>query len=175
MHSSENVRNLTAEEVQAIVHKYVESWNANGDTSPMWVVLAAPGDSLSIPGVTFGSREEPRAGMELPLQAHLIALNQNMRPESLLSTFFHEVGHARYRVSHAATFDHVESEVEAIVHSLESLAAENLDWLAFQEVQAVIQMGSAEPYLSAIQQLAAHPLWRKYTEPPSGLKGSGST
>ncbi len=153
---------MTLEEVQSIIDRYVRSWNAEEQPFPLWVVLANPGDSLQIPGIAFGSRDQPVAGMEVPVRAHLIVLNKNMRPESLLSTFLHEFGHARYRVLHKGSFQSVDSEVAAISHSLESLASEGLHDLARQEARAVVEMGIAEPYKSAIEQLAALPLWVKY-------------
>lgn len=156
-------RTMTVEEVKAIVQKYVDSWNAAGNRPPLWVVLAEPGEDIRIPHVTFGSRDKPSAGMELPVHAHLIVLHKGMRPESLLPTFLHEFGHAQYRVSVPEPFDHVASEVAAIAHSLESLARENLDDLAYQEARAIVEMSSAEPYRSAIQRLASHQLWVKYS------------
>lgn len=163
---------MTPQEVQAIVDRYVQSWNAGEQPFPLWVVLANPGDSLQIPGIAFGTRDQPVAGMEVPVRAHLIVLNKNMPPEKLLTTFLHEFGHARYRVSHTGSFSSVDSEVAAIFHSLESLASEGLHDLARQEARAVVAMGIAEPYKSAIEQLAAQPLLMKYSETTNEMSQS---
>lgn len=148
---------------QTIVGKYVGAWNSTS-RDPMWVILATPGDSINIPNVTFGNHDSVHAGMELPVRAQLIVLNKAMRPESLLSTFLHEYGHALYRVENPNAFNHIESEIFAIRHSLQALEAEGCQDLACQEAQTVIQMASAEPYRSAVERLQDDQLWRKYSE-----------
>src|SRR6266700_7197901 len=80
-----------------IIRRHVDLWNGNDMNAPLWVVLATPGDAIQIPNTTFGKHGEAKAGMELPIRAHLIVLNRDLTPASLLSVFLHEYGHARYR------------------------------------------------------------------------------
>lgn len=155
---------MTHEQAQAIVQKYVNAWNQVSGRPSMWVLCASPGQTLAIPGVTFGASEQLCAGMELPLNAHLIVLHSAMTPESTLRTFLHEYGHAIYRIDHSQHFDPIDSEVAAIRHSLLALDNEGLTSLAREEVTAIISMGSFEPYASAIQRLTMDDLWRTYSE-----------
>ena len=59
----------------------------------------------------------------------------------------------------------MDSEVAAIRHSLEALSNEGLHDLAHQEAQAIMAMGSSEPYASAIRRLSDDSLWQKYLQP----------
>ncbi len=102
---------LTLEQVQPIVQKYVDDWNRRNPQYPLWVSLAPPGDAIIVPGVTFSTTASPRAGMELPIHAHLVVINKSMVPESILQTFTHEYGHAQYRVAHPKDFQEVDSEM----------------------------------------------------------------
>jgi len=84
---------MTLEQVHSIVQKYAEQWNRQNPKYPLWVALASPGDPVNIPGATFGTSDNPQAGMELPVCAHVIVINKSMVPESILTTFTHEYGH----------------------------------------------------------------------------------
>jgi hypothetical protein len=150
-------------QVREIVGRYVNRWNADSSRSPLWVVLASPGDSVQIPGITFGKVGDAKAGMEIPLNAHLIVLNKAMRPESLLTTFFHELGHAEYRLANKGRFSDIDSEASAILFSLGTLAKENLEDLAVQEAKAVCEMGASEPYKSAIAIIDKDRTWQRYS------------
>jgi hypothetical protein len=154
---------LTVEQVQPIVEKYVTEWNNRTPRHPLWVTLASPGDPINVPGVTFGAVGGLKAGMELPICAHLIVINRIMVPESLLTTFTHEFGHAEYRVAHPNDWQEVDSEVAAIKSSLTILVKEGFDYLAFREANALKEMTRDEPYRSAIERLAADALWIKYS------------
>jgi len=153
---------VSMQSVKAIVKKYVAIWNSQPRNVPLWVVLASPGDMLSIPGVTFGNKSDGKAGMELPIHAHLIVLNRMMVPESLLTTFLHEYGHAVYRLSQVTDWNETDSEVEAIQFSLNALADEGLDDLAYREAEAIKHMAAREPYKSAVAKLTDVTIWRKY-------------
>lgn len=72
---------VTVVQIKTIVQRYVEDWSKRNPKYPLWVLLAGPGDSLNIPGATFGTREKPKAGMELPINADLIVINKNMCPK----------------------------------------------------------------------------------------------
>jgi len=154
---------MTSEQVQAIVQKYVNEWNTENPNYPMWIVLAGPGDPLNIPGATF---PQNTAGMEQPINAHLIVLNKNMVAESILTTFAHEYGHAVYRRGHTHNFNDVDSEVAAIRSSLTILPKEDLEPLAYREAKAINEMAAKEPYKSAVQRLESDSLWRKYRPQP---------
>jgi hypothetical protein len=105
---------MTQEAFNALLKKYMDRWNAVTGRPPLWVVGARAGDSIAIPGVTFANNGAAMAGMELLVHAQLIVLNQEMKPESLASTFLHEYGHALHRFSKPGPVDWVESEIEAI-------------------------------------------------------------
>lgn len=152
---------VTTEDVQRLIKKYTDTWNSDPKNVPLWVVPAAPGNAIGIPGVTF-SPDNPKAGMNVPVHAHLIVLNKSMVPESLLSTFFHEYGHAKYEVAHQLHPDEIASEMEAIRYSLEALTSEGFTDLAYREAENVKQMANAEPYKTAVARLATDPLWKKY-------------
>ncbi|MEI7827947.1 MAG: hypothetical protein WCI87_09185 [Euryarchaeota archaeon] len=117
---------MTLADIQPLLTKYTAQWNADTRKSPLWVVDANPGDPLNIPGVTFGDIHDPKAGMELPIKAQLIVINQAMVPESILTTFLHEYGHALYRYSASEVWDPIDSEAEAIRFTLVALDSENL-------------------------------------------------
>jgi hypothetical protein len=153
---------ITTEDVQRIIKKYADIWNNDPKNVPLWVVGAEPGDGVAIPGVTFSTKDNPKAGMNIPVHAHLIVLNKKMVPENLLSTFFHEYGHARYLVTHQLHEDEVGSEREAIRFSLEALTNEGYINLAYREAENVKEMAKEEPYKSAVARLVNDPLWNKY-------------
>lgn len=153
---------LTPEDVQRVIKKYTDIWNSSAGNAPLWVVEAGPGDAIAIPGITFGTKDEPRAGMSVPIPANLIVLNKGMVLESLLSTFRHEYGHTKYQATHQAQADEIASETEAIRYSLEALANEGFESLAYREAQNVMQMAGVDPYKTAVARLANDPLWKKY-------------
>jgi Zn-dependent peptidase ImmA (M78 family) len=153
---------ITTADLQRIIKKYADIWNNDAKNASLWVVRADPGDSIAIPGVTFSTRDKPKAGMNIPVRAHLIVLNKKMVPESSLSTFFHEYGHARYLVTHQLHEDEIGSETEAIRFSLEALSNEGYINLAYREAENVKEMAKEEPYKSAVARLANDPLWKKY-------------
>jgi hypothetical protein len=153
---------MTHVEIQPLIAKYTARWNADSKKDPLWVIGANPGDALPIPGVTFARTNDPKAGMEMPIRAHLIVLNQAMLPESILTTFLHEYGHALHRYSASREWNIVDSEAEAIRFSLAALDVEGLAYLAYREADAVKRMASNEPYKSAIKKLAGDAHWRKY-------------
>jgi len=157
---------VTIQEVEGIVKSHVAVWNSDPANPPLWVVLASPGDAIQIPGVTFGNMGDGKAGMELPIRAQLIILNHHMVPESLLSTFLHEYGHAVYRNSQPKDWNEIDSEVEAIRYALKALADHGLDDLAYREAEVIKQMAGQEPYKSAVAKLADLELWRKYAALP---------
>ena len=106
--------------------------------------------------------EHIRTGKE-----HRITLNCLMVPESLLTTFFHELGHVTYEVEGGDTKDIVASEMAAIRACFHYCAAEGLEWLAYREAAAITQMAKEEPYKSAVARLRSEndPLWLKYARP----------
>jgi hypothetical protein len=80
----------------------------------------------------------------------------------MLTTFFHELGHAHYRKSHPTDFNAVDSEAHAIIYSLETLVREGFDLLAQLEASTIKQMAATdEPYKSAVEMLASTQLWHK--------------
>jgi hypothetical protein len=155
---------MTLEQVQVIVQKYVAAWNHSNGV-PLWVHLVKPGAPVNIPGVTFGMTADPEkiAGMHYRINAQLIAIREGMVPESILTTFFHEYGHAKYDLSRPADFNVIDSEVAAIRNSLELCAVEGLEELAYREATAMKTMAVDEPYRSAVERLKDDALWRKYS------------
>lgn len=155
---------LTMEQVQPIIQKYVHQWESLYPKRQMWVSLAAPGDPINIPGVTFGTPAKPVAGMEQPINATVIVLNKTMTPDSILTTFTHEYGHAEYQEAHPNDSQEIDSEVAAVKSSLTLLPREGFEYLAYKEAKAVKEMSKDEPYRSAVQRLATDPLWIKYSQ-----------
>jgi len=154
---------MTLADIQPLLTRYTAQWNSDTHKLPLWVIGANPGDPINIPGVTFGDIHDPKAGMELPIKVQLIVINKAMVPESILTTFLHEYGHALYRFSSSETWNEIDSEVEAIRFTLVALDAENLMHLAYREARAVKDMSYKEPYKSAVTKLAKYPIWRKYS------------
>jgi hypothetical protein len=155
---------MTREEVQLILHKYVNVWNSANHGCHLWVALANPGAAITIPDITFGMTKNPQqvAGMNIRVHVQLIVLREDMTPESLLVTFFHEYGHACYEREHPGAFNEVDSEAAAICGSLELCVAEGFEELAYREAKSVKGIAADEPYRSAIAKLADNELWRKY-------------
>jgi hypothetical protein len=162
--NSEAQANLTLGQIQPIVQKYVSDWNSQNPEYPLWVFLVSPGDPINIPGVSFGTTENPKAGMELSIKAHLIVINKLMVPDSILTTFTHEYGHAQYRLAHLNDFNEVDSEVAAVRSSLTILPKEGFDYLAHREAKAVREMAREQPYRGAVERLSADPLWKRYAQ-----------
>jgi len=119
---------MTLEQAQLIVKKYVDGWNNSNGYIPLWVHLVKPGAPVNIPGVTFGMTRDPEkiAGMHYRVNAQLIVIREGMVPESILTTFFHEYGHAKYESGRSAV-DIIDSEVAAIRSSLELCVARSKD------------------------------------------------
>jgi hypothetical protein len=165
---------MTREEVQLILQKYVNVWNGANHGCHLWVALANPGAAITIPDVTFGMSKDPQqvAGMNIRVHVQLIVLREDMTPESLLTTFFHEYGHACYEREHPGAINEVDSEVAAIHSSLELCVAEGSEELAYREAKSVKEIAANEPYRSAVAKLADNELWRKYV---SGGHASGQS
>jgi hypothetical protein len=72
-----------------------------------------------------------------------------MAPESSLSSFLHELGHATYMRTHPNGAEPVAAEMAAILFFLEALGNEGLDELAYREARALTEMVD-EPYKSAV-------------------------
>ena len=154
---------MEMQQAHTLARKYVDEWNQHTERAPLWVSLAMPESPVNIPGVTFSNGGAPVAGMHQSIRAELIVLNPQLVPESFLSSFFHEYGHALYAASTPAEARNVvDSEVAAIRFSLEALEKEGFADLAAREVAAVLDMAVNEPYKSAVAKLTAHPLWIKY-------------
>jgi hypothetical protein len=156
---------MTREEIQSIIEKYVNLWNKTNPDYHLWVALAKPGASITIPGVGFGVTKHPQevAGMNVSVHAHIIVLRENMIAESLLTTFFHEYGHASYQREHPGEVNAVDSEMVAIRKSLELCVTEGFEDLAYREAKSIKEVADSEPYRSAVARLANDELWRKYT------------
>ncbi len=135
---------MTFEQVKNITLKYVDIWNATYPASPLWALLT-----------------DTKAGMHFRFNGFFILVNSAMVPESVLTTFFHEYGHAQYEREHHVG-NVVDSEVAAIRSSLQLSTEEGLEELAFREADAIKQMAANEPYRSAVAKLNDDPLWRKY-------------
>jgi len=166
---------MTREEVQLILQKYVNAWNSANHACHLWVALANPGAAITIPNTTFGTNKDdpqPVAGMNVRVHFQLIVLREDMTPASLLTTFFHEYGHACYEREHPGAVDKVDSEVAAIRSSLELCVAEGVEELAYSEAKSVKEIAANEPYRSAVEKLADDELWLKYS---SGEFASGQS
>jgi len=155
---------MKREEVQPILEKYVNLWDKANPKYHLWVALAKPGAAITIPDVTFGMTKDPQevAGMNIGVHAHLVVLLEDMVAESLLTTFFHEYGHACYEREHPDGGNAVESEMAAIRSSLELCVAEGFEDLAYREAKSVIEMAEVQPYRSAVARLSNDELWRQY-------------
>jgi hypothetical protein len=154
---------MTSEQVQGVIDKYVDKASAASPIK-LWVCLAKPGQALTIPGMTFGMTKDPNtvAGMHYHVNAYVICLRDDLAPESLLTTFFHEYGHATYEKDHRVTADVIESEMAAILTSLQLCLDEGLEPLAYREADAIKKITATDPYKTAVERLAANLLWRKY-------------
>jgi hypothetical protein len=89
----------------------------------LWVALVNPGAAITIPNTTLGMNKDPQqvAGMTVRVRVQLVVLREDMKPESSLTTFFHEYGHACYEREHPSAINQVDSEVAAIGSSLQSV------------------------------------------------------
>lgn len=167
---------MTLDEAQAIIMETQDAWNSDSGNAN-WRVLVLrekPGDSIAVPVGTFP--QDVKAGMSLSVafRGQVIVLNLGMKPESLVQTLFHELGHARYNsISPAAEINalsgspdvqrEIDSEATAIKFSLESLAACDEE-LAYREAAAILEMSKAEPYKSAVAKIANDPIWKRYSK-----------
>ena len=55
---------------------------------------------LNIPGISFGAEGLSVAGVTREVRGYMIVVNDKMSPESSLSSFLHELGHATYMRAH---------------------------------------------------------------------------
>ena len=164
--AEEGKKSLTNEDFQRIAKKYLEAWGAGPGAPFIWVIVAMPNASvpLNIPGISFGAEGLPVAGVTREVRGYMIVVNGKMAPESSLSSFLHELGHATYMRAHPSGAEPVAAEMAAILFFLEALGNEGLDELAYREARALTEMVD-EPYKSAVAQLADHPIWKKYSSP----------
>jgi hypothetical protein len=102
--------------------------------------------------------------MTREVRGYMIVVNGKMAPESSLSSFLHELGHATYMRAHPNGAEPVAAEMAAILFFLEALGNEGLDELAYREAQALTEMVD-EPYKSGVAQIAEHPIRKKYSSP----------
>ena len=164
--AEEGKKQLTNADFQRIAKKYLEAWGTGPGAPFIWVIVAMPNASvpLNIPGISFGPEGIPVAGVTREVRGYMIVVNGTMAPESSLSSFLHELGHATYMRSHSYGAETVGAEMAAILFLLEALEKEGLDELAYREARTISEM-TAEPYKSAVAQIANHPIWKKYSSP----------
>lgn len=155
---------------EALISKYAELWNSEKSKPPLWVLGANPGETLVIPGVTFSTESQPKAGMEILINAELIIINKAMKQESIISTFLHEYGHALYRVKHRKNFNEGDSEYEAMKFSIITLHQEGLDQIAKSEISALIEMAKNEPYKLGVEKLKREKIWKDILNASSTAK-----
>jgi hypothetical protein len=129
-----------------------------------WVDAHPPCDLRVHIGPMDEAHKDEACGHTRVGKEHRIALNSRMVPESLLTTFFHELGHVTYEVEGGDAKDIVASEMAAIRACFNHCAAEGLEWLAYREAAAITQMAKDEPFKSAVARLQSEndPLWLKY-------------
>jgi|SRR5450755_4518474 len=99
--------------------------------------------------------------MHYHVNAYVICLREDVAPESLRTTFFHEYGHAIYEKDHHAPVNVIESEMAAILSSLQLCVDEGLEPLAYLEADAIKRITATDPYKTAVDRLASNYLWRK--------------
>jgi len=159
--AEEGKKSLTNEDFQRIAKKYLEAWGAGSGAPFIWVIVAMPNASvpLNIPGISFGVEGLPVAGVTREVRGYMIVVNGKMAPESSLSSFLHEFGHATYMRTHPNGAEPVAAEMAAILFFLEALGNEGLDELAYREARALTEMVD-EPYKSAVARIADHPIWK---------------
>ena len=158
---------LTNDDFQRIARKYLQAWGVEPGAPFIWVIVAMPNASvpLNIPGITFGAEGLPVTGMTREVRGYMIVVNGKMAPEIALSSFLHELGHATYMRTHPNGAEASAAELAAILFLLEALGTEGLDELAYGEARVFTDMAAAEPYKSAVAQIADHPVWKKYSSP----------
>ena len=163
--AEEGKKSLTNEDFQRIAKKYLEAWGAGPGAPFIWVIVAMPNATvpLNIPGIAFGAEGLPVAGVTREVRGYMIVVNGKMAPESSLSSFLHEFGHATYMRSNPNATEEVAAETAAILFLLEALEKEGLDELAYREARVITEMAAAEPYRSAVAKIANHPIWIKYS------------
>jgi hypothetical protein len=155
---------MTREEVLEVITQVSLAWNNDPANEKVWVIGANPGDLVSIPNyVRFHSTEKPAAGMTINLRGFAMILNMGIVPDSLLTTFFHELGHVKHRQDLGREFDPIESEIWAVKFSLEALESHGCVALAYREAEAIKTMASEDPYRSAVELLKNDPVWLRYS------------
>jgi hypothetical protein len=164
--AQEDKKPLTHADFQRIAKKYLEAWGTGPGAPFIWVIVAMPNASvpLNIPGISFGAEGMQVAGVTREVRGYMIVINGTMAPESSLSSFLHELGHATYMRTHSYGAETVAGEMAAILFLLEALGNEGLDELAYREARIISEM-TAEPYKSAVAQIANHPIWQRYSSP----------
>jgi hypothetical protein len=135
---------MTLEDVHRIIRKYVTEWNARRPDAQLYALVSVP-----------------QAGMHLRFSGYFIWVHAGMVPESILTTFFHEYGHAEYENEHQQV-EYIATEVAAILSSLTLCVAEGFEQLAYREAENMKLLASNEPYKSAVARLQDNPVWRKY-------------
>lgn len=160
---------MTIDQADHIITSAAKEYNAHARASQrneIAVVGAEPGSAISIPtGMTFsGPNGTVAAGMHQTLTVDVLVINRTMRPESMVSTFFHELGHAVFEATHAKPWKEIDNEAFAIAYSLRCLHQHGLDLLARSEAASVQEMATADPYKGAVSKLQAEKngWWVKY-------------
>jgi hypothetical protein len=165
--AQEATNRVTNADFQRIAKKYLEAWGAGPGAPFIWVIVAMPNASvpLNIPGVAFGDEGLPVAGLTREVHGYMIVVNGKMAPEIALTSFLHELGHATYMRAHPNGAEAGAAESAAILFLLEALGNERLDELAYSEARVYGDMAAAEPYKSAVAQIAENPIWKRYSSP----------
>src|SRR4029077_10019093 len=158
---------MTLAEAHAIIQEAWDAWNSDSQNANqrIYVLYANPGESITIPlTLPVGTfPQDAKAGMTIPFTfgCQVIILNLGMKPESLVQSFFHELGHAQYNRRNPEVKNEIDSQGEAFKFSLESLAACHEE-LAYREAAEILEMPKTEPDKSAVARIASDPIWKKY-------------
>lgn len=153
--------------VHDVIQKYAEAFTKRFPFAIMEVHFTENG----LPPLPLGTkRKAPKEVFGASIKAgnaHLIGIHRRLNPLARLSTFFHEYGHATYRIESNEDDSEgpglVRSETAAMLSSLHLPDEEGLPEVAVVSATGILSaVNLADEYRQAFENISKNPLWLKY-------------
>ncbi len=153
--------------VRDLIQKYVDAFTKRFPFANIEVHFTENG----LPPLPTGiKRYAPKEVFGASIKAgdtHLIGIHRRLKPPGRLSTFFHEYGHAIYKIESNEDDSEgpglVRSEAAAMLSSLCLPDEEGLPEVAIVSVTGILSITNlADEYRQAFENISTNPLWLKY-------------
>ncbi len=166
-HTMNPARAIDDQLVRDLIPKYVDAFTKRFPFANIEVHFTENGLPPLPPGIKRDAPKEVFGAFIKAANTHLIGIHRLLKPPARLSTFFHEYGHAIYRIESNEDDSEgpglVRSETAAMLSSLRLPDEEGLQEVAVVSAAGIlVTVNLADEYRQAFENISKNPLWLKY-------------